>query len=84
MSPSSSKSSPHRAPLCLNRGRREKRACSALAKQFLFPQVSSGSLGWSRDLLCPAREAGKTTVEGVEMDNVRLSHEQCGSGTVCL
>ena len=82
VSPSSSKSSPHRAPLCPDCGRREERACSALAKQFLFPQVSSGSLGWSRDLLSPAREAGKTMMEGVEMDNVRLCHEHCGSGTV--
>lgn len=81
-SPSSSRSSPHRAPLCPNCGRREERACSALAKQFLFPQVSSGLLGWSSDLLSPAREVGKTMMESVEMGNVRLPDEQFGSGTV--
>lgn len=38
--------------------------------------MSSGSLWQSRDLLFSAKEAGKTTTEGVEMGNMKLSHEQ--------
>lgn len=45
--------------------------------------MSSESLEQSRDLLSSAREAGKTTMEGVEIGNTQLSHEQTGSGASC-